>query len=179
MDRNDYANYPRGWKKHEEAIEKELQRWISVFPWLADETGVASRLTEEEAWTFLTEASETLLSLGVEILLPSWWQAMKNASLKVKARVKGQSNHRPSFVGLQAMLDYDWRISMNGIDLSEDEFNSMVEEKRRLVYIRGRWIKLDPHFVRQIQDLMKKAEKEGLHVRDLIEQELLLLSAAA
>jgi SNF2 family DNA or RNA helicase len=178
VDRNDYANYPRGWKKYEEAIEKELQRWISVFPWLAGEKGVASRLTEEEAWTFLTEASETLLSLGVEILLPSWWQAMKNASLKVKARVKGQSNHRPSFVGLQAMLDYDWRISMNGVDLSEDEFNSMVEEKRRLVYIRGRWIKLDPHFVRQIQDLMKKAEKEGLHVRDLIEQELLQDEAA-
>lgn len=173
VDRNDYANYPRGWKKHEEAIEKELQRWISVFPWLASGKGLVSRLTEEEAWTFLTEASETLLSLGVEILLPSWWQAMKNANMKVKARVKGQSNHRPSFVGLQAMLDYDWRISMNGVELSEDEFNSMVEEKRRLVYIRGRWIKLDPTFVRQIQDLMKKAEKEGLHVRDLIEQELL------
>lgn len=178
VDRNDYANYPRGWKKYEEAIEKELQRWIRVFPWLAGDKGLADRLTEEEAWTFLTEASETLLSLGVEILLPSWWQAMKNASLKVKARVKGQSNHRPSFVGLQAMLDYDWRISMNGVDFSEDEFNSMVEEKRRLVYIRGRWIKLDPNFVRQIQDLMKKAEKEGLHVRDLIEQELLQDDAA-
>ncbi|WP_313803430.1 DEAD/DEAH box helicase [Cytobacillus sp.] len=173
VDRKDEANYPRGWKKHEQAIEKELQRWISVFPWLASGKELVSRLTEEEAWTFLTEASETLLSLGVEILLPSWWQAMKNANMKVKARVKGQANHRPSFVGLQAMLDYDWRISMNGVELSEDEFNSMVEEKRRLVYIRGRWIKLDPTFVRQIQDLMKKAEKEGLHVRDLIEQELL------
>lgn len=173
VDRKDDANYPRGWKIHEDAIEKELQRWISVFPWLANGKELVSRLTEEEAWTFLTEASETLLSLGVEILLPSWWQAMKNANMKVKARVKGQSNHRPSFVGLQAMLDYDWRISMNGVELSEDEFNSMVEEKRRLVYIRGRWIKLDPTFVRQIQDLMKKAEKEGLHVRDLIEQELL------
>ncbi|MFE8698107.1 DEAD/DEAH box helicase [Cytobacillus sp. FJAT-53684] len=173
VDRNDLANYPRGWKKYNEAIEKEQKRWIHVFPWLAGEKGLTSSLTEEEAWTFLTEASETLLSLGVEILLPSWWQAMQNANLKVKARVKGQSSHRPSFVGLQAMLDYDWRISMNGVDLSEDEFNTMVEEKRRLVYIRGRWIKLDPHFVRHIQDLMKKAEKEGLHVRDLIEQELL------
>ncbi|QED49689.1 DEAD/DEAH box helicase [Cytobacillus dafuensis] len=174
IDVNDFANYPRGWKKYDEAILKEQQRWLKVFPWLAGDKGMATRLTEDEAWTFLTEASETLLSLGVEILLPSWWQAMKNASLKVKARVKGQSaSHRPSFVGLQAMLDYDWRISMNGVDLSEDEFRSMVEEKRRLVYIRGRWIKLDPAFVRQIQDLMKKAEKEGLHVRDLIEQELL------
>ncbi|MBS4190134.1 DEAD/DEAH box helicase [Bacillus sp. FJAT-49705] len=180
IDVNDFANYPRGWKKYDEIILKEQQRWINVFPWLAGDKGIATRLTEDEAWTFLTEASETLLSLGVEILLPSWWQAMKNASLKVKARVKGQSaSHRPSFVGLQAMLDYDWRISMNDVDLSEDEFRSMVEEKRRLVYIRGRWIKLDPAFVRQIQDLMKKAEKEGLHVRDLIEQELLSEEASS
>jgi len=58
------------------------------------------------------------------------------------------------------------------VDLSEDEFNQLVEEKRKLVYIRGRWIKLDPAFIHQIQELMKKAEKEGLHVRDIIEQEL-------
>lgn len=131
-----------------------------------------SGLSEEEAWMFLTEASETLAALNVEILLPSWWQAMKTANLKVKAALKGTGSHRPSFVGLQAMLDFNWRFSMNGVDLSEDEFNQLVEEKRRLVYIRGRWVKLDPQFIRQIQDLMKRAEKEGLHVRDLLEQEL-------
>ncbi|WML46206.1 DEAD/DEAH box helicase [Neobacillus sp. PS3-40] len=132
-----------------------------------------SHLTEDEAWMFLTEASETLVALNVEILLPSWWQAMKNANLKVKASLKGTSSHRPSFVGLQAMLDFNWRFSMNGVDLSEDEFRGLVEEKRRLVYIRGRWVKLDPQFIRQIQDLMKQAEKEGLHIRDLLEQELI------
>ncbi|MDQ0200802.1 DEAD/DEAH box helicase [Neobacillus ginsengisoli] len=137
-----------------------------------------SRLSEEEAWMFLTEASETLVALDVEILLPSWWQAMKNANLKVKASLKGTGSHRPSFVGLQAMLDFNWRFSMNGVDLSEDEFGKLVEEKRRLVYIRGRWVKLDPQFIRQIQDLMKRAEKEGLHVRDLLEQELVESTAS-
>ena len=136
-------------------------------------TGITGTLSENDAWEFLTEASETLITLGVEILLPSWWQAMKSASLKVKARVKGSSSRGPSFVGLQQMLDYDWRFSMNGVDLSEDEFQQLVDEKRRLVLVRGRWIKLDPQFIRQIQDLMKQAEKQGLHVRDLLEQELL------
>ncbi|WP_042354239.1 DEAD/DEAH box helicase [Bacillus rubiinfantis] len=131
-----------------------------------------SQLSEDEAWLFLTEASETLVMLGIEILLPSWWQAMKHANLRVKASLKGSSSHRPSFVGLQAMLDFNWRFAMNGVELSEDEFSQLVEEKRRLVYIRGRWVKLDPQFIRQIQDLMKRAEKEGLHVRDLLEQEL-------
>jgi SNF2 family DNA or RNA helicase len=164
---------PRNWTPFLEKVDLEQQRWIALFPWLAGSDGIENRLSEVQAWEFLTEASETLVALGVEILLPSWWQAMKTANLKVKARVKGSASHRPSFVGLQAMLDYDWRFSMNGVDLSEAEFQQLVEEKRRLVFVRGRWIKLDPQFIRQIQDLMKKAEKQGLHVRDLLEQELL------
>ncbi|WP_338450173.1 DEAD/DEAH box helicase [Niallia oryzisoli] len=172
VDFGNESEYPKRWQPFLDRIETEQERWVRLFPWLNGDKGLTDKLTEEEAWLFLTDASETLLVLGVDILLPSWWQAMKNASLKVKAKVKGNSSHRPSFVGLQAMLDYDWRFSMNGVDLSEEEFSQLVEEKRRLVYIRGRWIKLDPAFIHQIQELMKKAEKEGLHVRDIIEQEL-------
>lgn len=177
VDVKDESNMPKEWFDYLDGVSRQEERWIGLFPWLKGKKGIASALTEEEAWLFLTDASETLLALGVEILLPSWWQAMKDANLKVKAKLKGTSSHRPSFVGLQAMLDYNWRFSMNGVELSEDEFNQLVEEKRRLVYIRGRWIKLDPGFVRQIQDLMKRAEKEGLHVRDLIEQELMNANA--
>ncbi|MEK5107713.1 DEAD/DEAH box helicase [Cytobacillus sp. FSL K6-0129] len=174
VDYKDEGNYPPGWLDYEGEVDKEMIRILEMFPWLeGKKQQLTTQLTEEEAWLFLTEASETLLALDVEILLPSWWQAMKKASMNVKAKVKASSSHRPSFVGLQAMLDYDWRFSMNGVELSEEEFRQMVEEKRRLVYIRGRWIKLDPHFVKHIQSLMKKAEQEGLHVRDLIEQELL------
>ncbi|WP_052342566.1 DEAD/DEAH box helicase [Bacillus sp. EB01] len=163
---------PSSWKPFLEKAAHEENRWISLIPSLGIYGRLKTSLSEEEAWVFLTESSEILLALGVEILLPGWWQAMKNANLRVKASLKGTSSHRPSFVGLQAMLDFNWRFSMNGVDLSEDEFRTMVEEKRRLVYIRGRWVKLDPQFIRQIQEIMKKAEKEGLHVRDLLEQEL-------
>ncbi|MBM7652601.1 DEAD/DEAH box helicase [Neobacillus cucumis] len=163
---------PAKWRPFLDKVDLERSRWARLIPWLEEDGFFKSHLTEEEAWMFLTEASETLVALDVEILLPSWWQAMKNANLKVKASLKGSSSHRPSFVGLQAMLDFNWRFSMNGVDLSEEEFGQLVEEKRKLVYIRGRWVKLDPQFIRQIQDLMKRAEKEGLHVRDLLEQEL-------
>ncbi|NMD70142.1 DEAD/DEAH box helicase [Bacillus sp. DNRA2] len=165
---------PREWLPFVDRVEVDERRLIGLFPWLEGKKGrLTTVLTEFEAWEFLTEASETLVALGVEILLPAWWQAMKTANLKVKARVKGASSRGQSFVGLSALLDYDWRFSMNGVELSEAEFQQMVDEKRRLVFVRGRWIKLDPQFIRQIQDLMKKADKEGLHVRDLLEQELL------
>lgn len=167
-------DFPADWHGFDDKIADEEQRLIQVFPWLAaSENRLKTRLTENDAWKFLTETSETLISLGIEILLPSWWEAVRNANLKVKARLKtSKSSYQRSFVGLNALLDYDWRFSMNGVDLSEDEFQRLVNEKRRLVYIRGRWIKLDQGFIRQIQDLMKKADKEGLHIRDLLQQEL-------
>ncbi|MBB6447233.1 DEAD/DEAH box helicase [Bacillus benzoevorans] len=176
VDLGNSGEYPRTWLPHLETVQAEQERWMRLFPWLnggKHEPRLTDKLSENEAWLFLTDVSETLLALGVDILLPSWWQAMKSASLKVKAKVKSAStSYRPSFVGLQAMLDYDWRFSMNGVELSEEEFNQLVDEKRRLVFVRGRWIKLDPEFIHQIQELMKKAEKEGLQVRDVIEQEL-------
>ncbi len=178
VDAEDAKRIPAKWRPYLDKVDRERSRWVRLIPWLGQDAADGStaslktQLTEEEAWLFLTEASETLVALDVEILLPSWWQAMKNANLRVKASLKGTSSHRPSFVGLQAMLDFNWRFSMNGVDLSEEEFGKLVEEKRRLVYIRGRWVKLDPQFIRQIQDLMKRAEKEGLQVRDLLEQEL-------
>ncbi|MBM4761497.1 DEAD/DEAH box helicase [Bacillus sp. B15-48] len=172
---NDEASFPADWHGFHDKISAEETRLANVFPWLAsdDEDGrLKSALTEEDAWTFLTETSETLIALGIEILLPSWWEAVKNANLKVKARLKSKGSYQRSFVGLNALLDYDWRFSMNGVDLTEEEFQRLVNEKRRLVYVRGRWIKLDQGFIRQIQGLMKKADKEGLHIRDLLQQEL-------
>ncbi|WP_245959366.1 DEAD/DEAH box helicase [Neobacillus piezotolerans] len=170
--RSDDPAVPASWRPFLEKAEREEERWVGLIPSLGVYGRLKTSLSEEEAWVFLTESSEMLLALGVEILLPGWWQAMKNANLRVKASLKGTASHRPSFVGLDAMLDFNWRFSMNGVDLSEDEFRSLVEEKRRLVYVRGRWVKLDPNFIRQIQEIMKKAERDGLHVRDLLEQEL-------
>ncbi|WP_059171888.1 DEAD/DEAH box helicase [Bacillus sp. FJAT-27445] len=171
--RADEPSIPSSWSPFLEKAAREEERWVELLPSLGVYGRMKTSLSEEEAWIFLTESSEILLALGVEILLPGWWQAMKNANLRVKASLKGTSSHRPSFVGLNAMLDFNWRFSMNGVDLSEEEFHSLVEEKRRLVFVRGRWVKLDPQFIRQMQEIMKKAEKEGLHVRDLLEQELL------
>ena len=107
------SKIPAKWRPFFEIVDREQTRWARLIPSLredgkasaadgADTHGtLKTHLTEEEAWMFLTEASETLLALDVEILLPSWWQAMKNANLKVKASLKGSSSHRPSFVGFR------------------------------------------------------------------------------
>ncbi|PLS17776.1 ATP-dependent helicase [Bacillus sp. M6-12] len=167
------AKWPRGWKKYIPDIENETKRWFSIIPWLEEKGSLKQELTEFEAWEFLTDASEKLMFLGAEILLPSWWMTLKESSLKVKAKVKNQSSRGPSYVGLQAIMDFDWRFSMNGKELTEQEFQALVNEKRRLIYIRGQWVKLDPAFIRQIQDMVKTANQKGIHLNELLQQELL------
>ncbi|HEY9576309.1 MAG TPA: DEAD/DEAH box helicase, partial [Pseudobacillus sp.] len=143
-----------------------------LFPWLEEDGSLRSSLSEELAFLFLTEASEKLIQLGVPILLPSWWESIRNTSLSLSAKVSSTATSRPSFVGLQAILDFNWRLSMNGADLSEEEFTELAANNRRLVKVNGEWIQLDPEMVRKIQGLMKRAKKEGLRLQDLLEQEL-------
>lgn len=181
---------PKKWELHLDEVVAEQKRIARLIPWLANEYYkdseqekmnnanlsalpiVKEELTEDEAWAFLTNASEKLLLLGIDILLPSWWEALKNANMRLKARVKSSSGG-PSFVGLNALLDYEWRVSMAGVDLSEAEFRKLVEENRRLINVGGQWMKLDPAFIKKMQSIMEKAEKEGMRVQDFIEQQLL------
>lgn len=167
---------PRKWEAYANRVERDHELWGKIVPTLKGRyEGIAGEITELEAWDFLMEDSQRLINAGVEIQLPAWWQAIKEAQMAVKAKVKtsASTSGRQSFVGLKSIIDFDWRFSTNGVELSEDEFMQLVDQKRRLINIRGKWIKLDPAFMKQVQSILQKANKEGLHFRDVLEQELL------
>ena len=99
---------------------------MKMLPILRDTDGsLRTALGEHDAWDFLSVLSEKLIDLDIEILLPSWWEAMKDAQVLVKAKLKNtDTSYRKSFVGLNAMLDFDWRLSMNGVNLSRGRLQS-------------------------------------------------------
>jgi SNF2 family DNA or RNA helicase len=86
---------------------------------------------------------------------------------KMSSAPRGQS-----FVGMNSLIDFNWRFATNGVEMSEEEFMGMVNDNRRLVNFKGQWIKLDPAFIKHVQSILKKAEKEGLHFSDILQQEL-------
>ncbi|MGD6816596.1 DEAD/DEAH box helicase [Metabacillus sp. 113a] len=164
------GSLPRGWKGFADDVERELDRFQQAVPFLSF-TGGVTLVTEDEAWMFLTESSETLVNMGIEILLPSWWQVVKESQMMVKAKLSSTPRGQ-SFVGMNTLVDFNWRFATNGVEMSEEDFNRLVNDQRKLVQIRGQWIKLDPAFIQQVKTLLKKAEKEGLHVSDVLHQEL-------
>lgn len=161
---------PNSYKPYIEKIEREQKRFSEVVPWLSFTSGT-THVSENDAWLFLTEASETLVNMGIEILLPAWWEVVKESRIMLKAKMS-QTSRGQSFVGMNALIDFNWRFSTNGIEMSEEEFLELVSKQRRLVQFQGQWIKLDPAFIKQVQTILKRAEQEGLHISDILQQEL-------
>lgn len=164
------SSLPKKWTPYLDKIVREQERFSEVVPWLSFETGT-TYITEDEAWLFLTSASETLINMGIEILLPSWWQVVKESQMMLKAKVSSTPRGQ-SFVGMNSLIDFNWRFATNGVEMSEEEFLALVSQKRRLVNFRGQWIKLDPAFIKQVQAILKRADREGLHLSDILHQEL-------
>ncbi|WP_304413218.1 SNF2 helicase-associated domain-containing protein, partial [Anoxybacillus sp. KU2-6(11)] len=164
-----YPNMPKAWQAYANHIERAKQRWQTIVPWLSDNGALRTQLTEEEAWRFLVEATMELTEAGVRVIVPEWWEVVKQTRLRVKARVKSSAT---SVFGLDALVDFDWRIATNGIELTEQQFAQLVEQKRRLVRIRDQWVQLDPAVIQHVQKLMKQAKQEGLSIRDVLIQTL-------
>ncbi|MDN4524349.1 DEAD/DEAH box helicase [Fictibacillus fluitans] len=163
-----------GWDAYKDRIGEDLAFAGTLVPFLKKKDGsFKNKLTENEAWDFLNEKGEWLEEGGFKILLPSWWEALKDLQPDIKAKVKNTSGYAPSFLGLDAIVQFDWKVSTGDIELSEDEFMKLVDSRRRLVKIKGKWFKLDPAFIREVRQVMKSVNKKGLQLKDILEQHLL------
>jgi SNF2 family DNA or RNA helicase len=170
---------PKAWEPFViEAVSRYTQGWIHALPHLEDTSSpgcLRSRLKEEEAWSFLTEDSLSLMNAGYVVYLPAWWEHAGRTKPKLKLGINSSvgSSGTPLF-GLKHIVDFNWKMALGEIELDELEFQHIIEQKRRLLHIRGRWIALDPAMLEQVRRLMKRVDKEGgLSLRDVLEMHLL------
>lgn len=171
------ASIPNDWEPFLDKIEKNMALWFQIVPWLETEDGsnaIIHTLREDQAWTFLTESSIQLAEAGVDVLLPSWWQEIRAMNPKLTIQLRSSvGTSQQSLLGFQAISEFDWKLATGDSELNEDDFLQMVEQNRRLVKVNGRWMKLDPAFIKQVKQMMDRVKKEGLSFQDILAQELI------
>jgi len=142
---------------------------------------LAEPLGDDAAWLFLTADSQRLLDAGWQVLLPAWWEAARRKKPRLRAKIgSGEGARGESLFGLGAIVDFDWRIAIGDVDLSEVEFAELVARGTRLVRFRGEWIQLDPALLAQIRRAMASVDKEqGLSFQDVLQLHLLGGEASA
>lgn len=157
-------------------LKRDVDKLLQILPWLANDEGssrMKTRLTETEAWQFLADGSLLLAEAGFHVVVPAWWQRVRQMKTRLKAKLTSSAGFSSvSMIGLEHMVQFDWKLAVGDLQLSEAEFRTLIEEDRRLVRLHGQWIQLNPEEVEQIRSMMKKVGTEGVTLGEVLELHL-------
>lgn len=168
---------PEAWLPHIAKVPRDASKWLRLLPWLpATEDGEAVDLPvvlgHDGAWRFLVEGSGRLIAAGYTVFLPAWWDRVRRLRPRLRAKARaatGNGRAASAMFGLGQIMQFDWKLAIGDLELTEDEFRQLLEQKRSLVEIRGQWIQLDPKMMEQIEAIILKMQKnQGISARDAI-----------
>ncbi|CAG7651171.1 RNA polymerase-associated protein RapA [Paenibacillus solanacearum] len=173
-----YGVWASDWSPY---IGERTQGWTArlreALPYASSGDELFSRpIGDEDAWRFLSVDSRQLLSEGWNVMLPGWWEAASKRKPRLRAHVSENAGGKTqeSLFGLNALVDFDWRIAIGNMDLNEQQFAELLSRKERLIRFRGEWVYLDPALLEQIQRLMSSMNpEEGLSLQDVLQLHLL------
>ncbi|GAA4923635.1 SNF2 family DNA or RNA helicase [Actinomycetospora succinea] len=139
-----------------EVLLGELGRAARVYPELAEALRVprpgGMDLDLAGAHHFLAHVAADLDRAGFGVLLPAGWRA---GPARLGLAAAGGHAERPDGVvdtgakiGKDDLVDFSWRLAVDGEELTNEEMDALVRAKAPLVRLRGRWVALDPDRLR-------------------------------
>ncbi len=149
------------------ALLAPLQRAGEGCAWLKDlidrrEIFQPLRWSAAEALTFLHDVPK-LEHAGVVVRMPAQWRANRPSRATVSATVGGRA---PSLVGQDALLDFQVAVAIDGEPLNAAEIKGLLADSQGLVFIRGKWVEVDPQRLQQtltqFQQVERLASEQGL-----------------
>lgn len=109
----------------------------------------------DKAHSFLTTIPQ-LEESGLLVQIPNWWKQRSRPQVKVTIG----SNRHPS-LGVNALLDFQVKLALDGQNLSEEELLQLSNCKESIAYIRGKWVEVDHEKLQQALDHWKKVQEEA------------------
>src|SRR2546422_3182596 len=114
----------------ESALAKELVDTGELFRTLA--------WTPDQALRFLREVP-AFESAGIVVRVPDWWK--KRSRVGVEVHLGGR---KPAGLGLDALVDFDVHLALDGEPLSEKEWRELASQDQARSLDRGRWAEVGP-----------------------------------
>jgi len=129
----------------------------------------------EEAYAFLLAVPDCEAA-GVTVRVPDWWRSREQRKVRATARV---GSGPPSMLGLEALLDFEAGLTLDGERLTATEERELLSGARGLRLIRGRMVEVDPEQLQQAVTLFgtlaERAQRGDLPLGDALR----LLSGAS
>jgi non-specific serine/threonine protein kinase len=118
--------------------------------------------TPAEAHRFLRDIA-LYEQAGLVVRMPDWWSARSRPRPMVSVSVGGKA---PSTLGMDALLDFDVKLTLDGVNLSTEEIELLLASTEGLVLIKGKWVEVDRDklgaVLAQWRDVQKQARAGGV-----------------
>ncbi|WP_080795478.1 DEAD/DEAH box helicase [Corynebacterium pacaense] len=117
-------------------------------------------LSTTEIVEFISGDVARLKKAGFTVMLPKAW-----STYETRARIDTRSSEDPAdsstkaIIGLDQLVEYNWRISIGDVELSDAEMEELVESKSGLIRLRGDWVMADQDSLRRITGYMEELAK--------------------
>jgi non-specific serine/threonine protein kinase len=123
--------------------------------------------TADEAFSFLKEIPVYEKS-GILCRIPNWW---KGSASGVRVHFS-LGDQRPSLVGMDAILNFNAKLFLGDMEISEREARQLLDESEGLAFIKNKWVAVDPKKLQQTLDAYEEAkkimDKEGLSLNEAL-----------
>jgi len=113
--------------------------------------------TPKEAHRFLCEIT-LYEQAGLVVRMPDWWSARNRPRPRVSVTVGGKA---PSKLGMEALLDFDVKLTVDGNALSPKEIEELLAGGEGLVLLKGRWVEVDHAKLSAVLDQWHKVQKQA------------------
>ena len=118
--------------------------------------------TPRVAYQFLCEVP-LYEQAGLVVRIPDWWSAKNRPRPKASVTLGGRV---PSALGMDALLDFDVNLTLDGQNLSQGEIEELLRTSQGLLLIKGKWVEVDHDKLSQVLDhwrnVQKQAQSEGV-----------------
>ncbi|MGI2327714.1 DEAD/DEAH box helicase [Planococcus sp. YIM B11945] len=163
---------PEKWRAHTNEIRTKQALLLSLCPSVDgfdDDRLYHSEWTDAEVLEFLRNDAEILQAFGIEVSIPSWLQAVQEAKVRVKANVHSPIR-KASVVGLDQIIRFDWQFSLNGHELSMQDFQQLVSENKEFIRVGNEWVRIDSNLLLHLRKLIEEAEDADWTIKDMLFQ---------
>ncbi|WP_374704568.1 DEAD/DEAH box helicase [Streptomyces sp. NL15-2K] len=128
------------------ALRRGARAWPPLRRMLNDAAPDQLRLTDDEAFDLLGDATDALRTAGVDVHWPRDLVKALTATAEIGQRTAPGST-TGGLLDTEALLDFRWQVSLGGEPLTEAEMDALAESRRPLVRLRDQWVVADPKLV--------------------------------
>ncbi|HEX2868163.1 MAG TPA: SNF2-related protein [Ignavibacteriales bacterium] len=115
---------------------------------------LAGQIDSQAMFGFLTGKAGILKMLGINIIIPKGLRNISSPRIILKGTGK-KSVSSVSYLSLDKLLSFDWRVSIGDVEISKEEFLSLIKSAEGIIKFRDEYLILNPD---EVKNILKKIQ---------------------